>query len=1162
MSKFTTTLKGLMALALGSFYLSASALPTISPAPTGGAFAENTTWYYWDAPRKGGGFIANDDSYRNAAKTQFVLSNTLVPEGDAGLWCIVGNETDGYQFYNKAAGTDKVFGVESTGGAGAKSNMYTDGTTGVTTRFLFVDGEGDSAGNYIIKLKRDDSGIRILNDRNEVEPLYEHNLALWEDPSGNGWKSNDGSTFRFREEVSTKTLPENFLTTDESNPNYFFIKNLRKDNNKYIVVNDNRTAIGSMASISSNESTYNDAGALWYFVADGDARALVCGDKVTRYVTPVKIKNLIRPGRNFHQFNTTYPFIEEGRTYYLFVHTDEEGTTGFAIMKSDGANPTSNVSSWHLPASGDCTYWKSVGATGSLFDFEEADKNKIAGTELNYLVGVKNSLKNTISLVDKVMGTESSAIPDDVKNSIDGMQKLSEVEGVTNSVMSVVTPLLNRKVVYVVSNGRKADNKSKYIYLDPATGESKAANHKCVRGKWQFVQNGTGNSFMLRNISTDRYWSVNAGNTATSELDCPRNQYTFKLIGHKDGEGFVLKYISNNSCMYINNADTDKVNFTVVADPSNVSERKYSFSFEPANINETELEAAVSDDDATNDYFVIRSRLGKYEEDSYYFNENVKYPGSLVTAYPADRELARKRAGSGYHNGAHLEMYSPGSVWKFVKDGEGWKIYSLIGAQKEGGNKGLKVVDYDGTEYVDVAAEPTTFYLKAITASADEFATPDTYALCTAKEGGKYVTVSDTNDHGDYFLTLSATAPTTNAQDPAAFLIESIGEIHDGVNPEKEYVDYAKELHMFKSIAPVLDAEDMEYILAEKGDYKDNLNSITTIAQANEFMALGDMTASSRAFQRLDGKMIRLQNRALPTYYLFSNTAVDAQYNNPLAGTANLGDDQTLTSIWVVELPESAARTTDDAARMRQFRLRNLATGSYVMSNLQTGTVEKAQTLTVRRRTSLDGNDFFLALTKDYERNTALKFDRNENGLYTTTWGANSEASSHWTPELAVSTTAPTVTLIKNQVTDKYILTVAAPDGATMTPTGITWIGNATIEETPAANGVSALALDGVTDVTLTETSGNYTAEFEGLGSTDTDKHYTVKLPAGMFAIGNNVSPAVTANLTLAKETSTGIREVNAAEKGADVIYDLQGRRVSKASKGVYIINGVKTLVK
>lgn len=48
--------------------------------------------------------------------------------------------------------------------------------------------------------------------------------------------------------------------------------------------------------------------------------------------------------------------------------------------------------------------------------------------------------------------------------------------------------------------------------------------------------------------------------------------------------------------------------------------------------------------------------------------------------------------------------------------------------------------------------------------------------------------------------------------------------------------------------------------------------------------------------------------------------------------------------------------------------------------------------------------------------------------------------------------------------------------------------------------------------------------------------------------------------VTISEESS--INEIAAASKAAEGIYDLQGRKVAKAAHGLYIINGVKTLVK
>jgi hypothetical protein len=43
---------------------------------------------------------------------------------------------------------------------------------------------------------------------------------------------------------------------------------------------------------------------------------------------------------------------------------------------------------------------------------------------------------------------------------------------------------------------------------------------------------------------------------------------------------------------------------------------------------------------------------------------------------------------------------------------------------------------------------------------------------------------------------------------------------------------------------------------------------------------------------------------------------------------------------------------------------------------------------------------------------------------------------------------------------------------------------------------------------------------------------------------------------------ATGIHAVVEDSKNANVIYDLQGRRIYKPAKGIYVINGKKILIK
>lgn len=73
--------------------------------------------------------------------------------------------------------------------------------------------------------------------------------------------------------------------------------------------------------------------------------------------------------------------------------------------------------------------------------------------------------------------------------------------------------------------------------------------------------------------------------------------------------------------------------------------------------------------------------------------------------------------------------------------------------------------------------------------------------------------------------------------------------------------------------------------------------------------------------------------------------------------------------------------------------------------------------------------------------------------------------------------------------------------------------------------------------------------------------------PAYKDGLGN-ISVADTDVKVLAKAeaddaTTTGIREISAGASDADkTVYDLQGRRINRATRGLYIVDGVKTLVK
>ena len=76
-----------------------------------------------------------------------------------------------------------------------------------------------------------------------------------------------------------------------------------------------------------------------------------------------------------------------------------------------------------------------------------------------------------------------------------------------------------------------------------------------------------------------------------------------------------------------------------------------------------------------------------------------------------------------------------------------------------------------------------------------------------------------------------------------------------------------------------------------------------------------------------------------------------------------------------------------------------------------------------------------------------------------------------------------------------------------------------------------------------------------------TNGTYILEIPTGYFIDANNKDiKGVT--LKYIVKNSTGIEEVETETGMTGIICDLQGRKVENLSKGIYIVNGKKVLVK
>lgn len=206
MKKVFTLFCALMVTALFSGVANAQSPVTFqaSPEPTSTGFAEGTHWYIMKLKNM---FITteNVDGTNNIKLTENnTLTNTDIHSG-ADQWCIVGDATNGYKFYNKKVGVNKVFGMSNltstnenepnyTEYGKSRAQMHDKGTTsssaedGIGTTFE-IRTKGNPLTNYYIRLKDANVTNRYLNSRGGY-------IGYWA-PEGDGAYGDGGSQIQF-----------------------------------------------------------------------------------------------------------------------------------------------------------------------------------------------------------------------------------------------------------------------------------------------------------------------------------------------------------------------------------------------------------------------------------------------------------------------------------------------------------------------------------------------------------------------------------------------------------------------------------------------------------------------------------------------------------------------------------------------------------------------------------------------------------------------------------------------------------------------------------------------------------------------------------------------------------------------------------------------------
>ncbi len=184
MKKFTFLLS--LLLAFVGVTASAQDAFVASSAPSNGSWASDTKWYK----------MSLSGNYLSAYKTDHngsLLDNSATVEGAGAYWCIVGDETNGYKFYNRAAGPNKVFGIVCTltnnDNDLTRASFYTSeavsASSGVGTTFDLGLYSGTTSNEYHVKLHG--AGNYYWNKRGNYLGYWNSSAAI----------SVDGSKVKF-----------------------------------------------------------------------------------------------------------------------------------------------------------------------------------------------------------------------------------------------------------------------------------------------------------------------------------------------------------------------------------------------------------------------------------------------------------------------------------------------------------------------------------------------------------------------------------------------------------------------------------------------------------------------------------------------------------------------------------------------------------------------------------------------------------------------------------------------------------------------------------------------------------------------------------------------------------------------------------------------------
>lgn len=554
----TTLFAFLMLSLLWGLNAAAQVAFVASEAPSNGAWNTDTHWYYVTLDGK---YVTLDDADDNGLK----LSVTRAPISDKAKWCLVGDNTSGYKFYNKSAGTGKVLGLtnikklgDTNTYGGSKAQMYDATTessstddTGIGTSFTYTN--GTNANSYYFKLSGTPN--RYFNQRNDY-------FSYWAD---NGAVNNDGSTMLFYD-------PEYLYNITLDQANAIVTKYEERVGQVFSVpqsvINTYKSSLPTGTITDYDGPTIKVYNAIDKFKSDVDAQWI--RPEVGKYYTiqnAYKGRYMYAPISTGTQLNT----LTSNTKYKQFVWTFENGSTdGTYKMKNVGTeayvahtkNFATSATATDLNITISSNLYDAAGAiglTGEHFMHSNAATSVIDGGDtwgasrwkIQEISQADYEALNAYDEkgIDNLFGIFPN-VKDDAYNTAHTTFNNTPTEECMTAWLNTAAKNVESQV-YRIQNGRGTYNVLSFN-ASGATILNESELKKAVNDLWKFKWNNNSSTFKLYNLNADKYLST---------LPAWNTENTAALTDLAQAENFsVATYTAENGFFTITASDGNKIN--------------------------------------------------------------------------------------------------------------------------------------------------------------------------------------------------------------------------------------------------------------------------------------------------------------------------------------------------------------------------------------------------------------------------------------------------------------------------------------------------------------------------------------------------------------------------------------------------------------------------